>query len=177
MVVVSGPEGSAAPAEALNDKAIAVIDRIHAKLTGKDFADVRASRDTHYSAVLESLRAEWTPILLNATRHTSWMPNSHANIRSRIVVYVCLPCRCMFHPMAMQREALPVPAQVQRLIAQATSHENLCQCYMGWYVPRSAYCGSWADCRHVVGGADSAMWAHATVLTLLLRFVTVIQRL
>jgi serine/threonine-protein kinase mTOR len=29
-------------------------------------------------------------------------------------------------------ETLDIPAQVQRLIAQATSHENLCQCYIGW---------------------------------------------
>eukprot|EP01083_Nonionella_stella_P022317 61746_1 len=29
-------------------------------------------------------------------------------------------------------EVLEVPAQVERLIQQATSHENLCQCYMGW---------------------------------------------
>lgn len=29
-------------------------------------------------------------------------------------------------------ENLDVPQQVQRLIDQATSHENLCQCYIGW---------------------------------------------
>eukprot|EP00026_Physarum_polycephalum_P000091 Phypoly_transcript_00091.p1 GENE.Phypoly_transcript_00091~~Phypoly_transcript_00091.p1 ORF type:complete len:2307 (+),score=451.47 Phypoly_transcript_00091:133-7053(+) len=29
-------------------------------------------------------------------------------------------------------EVLDVPAQVQRLIDQATSNENLCQCYIGW---------------------------------------------
>eukprot|EP00736_Rhodelphis_marinus_P007859 Rmarinus@m.12108 len=29
-------------------------------------------------------------------------------------------------------EALDVPSQVQRLVLQATSHENLCQCYIGW---------------------------------------------
>jgi len=29
-------------------------------------------------------------------------------------------------------ETLDVPAQVQRLIDQATSHENLCQCWVGW---------------------------------------------
>jgi FKBP12-rapamycin complex-associated protein len=29
-------------------------------------------------------------------------------------------------------EILDVPAQVQRLIEQATSHENLCQCWVGW---------------------------------------------
>jgi len=30
------------------------------------------------------------------------------------------------------KEVLTVPEQVQRLIDQATSHENLCQCYIGW---------------------------------------------
>ncbi|KAL6080518.1 Serine/threonine-protein kinase tor1 [Balamuthia mandrillaris] len=30
------------------------------------------------------------------------------------------------------RESLDVHSQVQRLIEQATSHENLCQCYIGW---------------------------------------------
>jgi FKBP12-rapamycin complex-associated protein len=27
---------------------------------------------------------------------------------------------------------LDIPEQIQRLINQATSHENLCQCYIGW---------------------------------------------
>ena len=31
-----------------------------------------------------------------------------------------------------QTEVLDVPLQVERLIQQATSHENLCQCYVGW---------------------------------------------
>ena len=60
-----------APKEALNEKAIKVINRIKDKLTGRDFP-----------------------------------PENHV---------------------------LSVPAQVQRLIEQATSHENLCQCYIGWY--------------------------------------------
>jgi FKBP12-rapamycin complex-associated protein len=29
-------------------------------------------------------------------------------------------------------ETLNIPEQVQRLIGQSTSHENLCQCYIGW---------------------------------------------
>lgn len=29
-------------------------------------------------------------------------------------------------------ETLDVPTQVELLIKQATSHENLCQCYIGW---------------------------------------------
>lgn len=31
-----------------------------------------------------------------------------------------------------KRESLDIKEQVQRLIDQATSHENLCQCYIGW---------------------------------------------
>ncbi len=31
-------------------------------------------------------------------------------------------------------EVLTVPAQVDKLILQATSLENLCQCFSGWYV-------------------------------------------
>lgn len=31
---------------------------------------------------------------------------------------------------------LDVSAQVERLIREATSHINLSQCYIGWYVPR-----------------------------------------
>jgi len=35
-------------------------------------------------------------------------------------------------------ETLDVPTQVELLIKQATSHENLCQCYIGWWVGHSA---------------------------------------
>jgi FKBP12-rapamycin complex-associated protein len=31
-----------------------------------------------------------------------------------------------------KEQSLDVPQQVQRLIDQATSHENLCQCWTGW---------------------------------------------
>ncbi|RLN57430.1 hypothetical protein BBP00_00007511 [Phytophthora kernoviae] len=65
-----GPEGTAAPRVALNEKAVAVIRRVQAKLSGRDFE--------------------------------------------------------------ADGEPLDVSAQVQRLISQATSHENLCQCYIGW---------------------------------------------
>ncbi|CAI5743278.1 unnamed protein product [Hyaloperonospora brassicae] len=66
-----GPEGIAAPRVALNEKAVAVIRRVQAKLSGRDFEGDGG-------------------------------------------------------------EPLDVSAQVQRLISQATSHENLCQCYIGW---------------------------------------------
>ncbi|CCI39855.1 unnamed protein product [Albugo candida] len=70
LVNALGPEGAAAPREALNEKAVAVIRRVQAKLTGRDFEG--------------------------------------------------------------EGDILDVGAQVQRLIDQATSHENLCQCYIGW---------------------------------------------
>lgn len=70
LVNALGPEGTGAPREALNEKAVAVIRRVQAKLTGRDFEG--------------------------------------------------------------EREPLDVSAQVQRLISQAASHENLCQCYIGW---------------------------------------------
>ena len=55
--------------EALNEKAVAVINRVKEKLSGRDFA------------------------------------NTHV---------------------------LGVKEQVERLLEQAGSHENLCQCYIGW---------------------------------------------
>jgi len=55
--------------DGLNERALSVIDRVAAKLRGKDFSP---------------------------------------------------------------KESLDVPQQVTRLIEQATSHENLCQCYVGW---------------------------------------------
>ncbi|KAL7994292.1 putative serine/threonine-protein kinase ATM [Plasmopara halstedii] len=66
-----GPEGIAAPRVALNEKAVAVIRRVQAKLSGRDFEGDGG-------------------------------------------------------------DPLDVSAQVQRLISQASSHENLCQCYIGW---------------------------------------------
>jgi FKBP12-rapamycin complex-associated protein len=59
---------SARPQEALNEKAVTVMNRISNKLTGKDFG----------------------------------------------------------------AQPIDVPTQVQRLIDEATSAENLCQCYIGW---------------------------------------------
>ena len=45
-----------------------------------------------------------------------------------------------------QNEVLDVPSQVERLIQQATSVENLCQCYVGWYVA----CLVWAYPRRTL---------------------------
>ncbi|KAG0437979.1 hypothetical protein HPB47_017203 [Ixodes persulcatus] len=69
-------DGEAAQPEALNKKALAIINRVRDKLTGE-------------SPHREFLLSEGT---------------------------------------------LDVPEQVELLIKQATSHENLCQCYIGWSV-------------------------------------------
>jgi len=66
---VQEPENKEYEPEELNERAVAVIGRVQAKLNGRDF-----NKD----------------------------------------------------------ETLPVDKQVDRLIRQATSHENLCQCYTGW---------------------------------------------
>lgn len=38
-------------------------------------------------------------------------------------------------------EPVEVHKQVELLIQQATSNENLCQCYIGWYVELGGMCG------------------------------------
>jgi hypothetical protein len=46
---------------------------------------------------------------------------------------------------------LKVQAQVDKLILQATSLENLCQCFSGWYDP----CSSFRFVAHLPLGARS----------------------
>ena len=65
-----GRDGEAAPAEALNERALDVISRVESKLLGRDFKKDVGALDVH--------------------------------------------------------------GQVDRLVQQATSHANLCQCYVGW---------------------------------------------
>jgi tetratricopeptide (TPR) repeat protein len=100
-----GPEGTAAPMEALNERAVAVIRRIQAKLTGKDFS-------------------ETDPIgrLMSAG---IGLPHGAG---AGDLASTAGPSPHLLDPSA----SLDVPAQVHRLICAATSHENLCQSYIGW---------------------------------------------
>lgn len=41
-------------------------------------------------------------------------------------------CFCFLGRDFSHDDTLDVPTQVELLIKQATSHENLCQCYIGW---------------------------------------------
>jgi len=71
----AAPLGGLNANEALNERAVAVMERMTDKLVGRDFAVEGQSSDKHNSSVA---------------------------------------------------------SQVQKLIAQATCHENLCQAYIGW---------------------------------------------
>jgi hypothetical protein len=50
---------------------------------------------------------------------------------------------------------LPVAEQVQRLIVQATSHENLCQCYIGWCPVRVCVCND--VCQRVAEKSSASL--------------------
>ena len=102
-----------APTEMLNTRAIAVLRRIQAKLTGRDFSDDDSigqlmSQGAGFASTIDSI--------LNSTNNNTTTTNIHGGINVR----------------ANQDGTLDVAAQVQRLILAATSHENLCQCYIGW---------------------------------------------
>ena len=75
--------------EALNKKALDIVQRVRDKLTGKDF-----------------------------------------NTEVRYTINFSSPAR--FLQNKYFQESLEVCQQVELLINQATSHENLCQCYIGW---------------------------------------------
>ena len=79
------PGGSVVEPEALNKKALDIVQRVRDKLTGRDF-----SKEV-YSLVKEGN-----------------------------LMVLCF------------QESLEVGEQVELLISQARSHENLCQCYIGW---------------------------------------------
>ncbi|KAJ7542470.1 hypothetical protein O6H91_10G108000 [Diphasiastrum complanatum] len=83
--------------EVLNERAIAVMDRMKNKLTGRDFP---------------------TGSVLAAASGQSATRNGLALQADRYVVD--------------DTRDNPIQLQVQKLIAQATSHENLCQSYIGW---------------------------------------------
>ena len=79
------PGGSVVEPEALNKKALDIVQRVRDKLTGRDFSKE-----------------------------------------------VCSRCQGRQLDGFVFQESLEVGEQVELLISQARSHENLCQCYIGW---------------------------------------------
>ncbi len=102
----AGAEGTSVAAEALNERAVAVIRRVNAKLTGRDFGEVR-------ERVLRVV----------VCGCVAFRPSSGDRDSSTL-------CGCCVSHF-LQNETFEVPDQVQRLILKATSVENLCQ---GWVV-------------------------------------------
>lgn len=93
--------------EALNAGAISVINRVSAKLTGRDFRP--ASKKTLPASAIRSTREQFTdfsPDLSSGPRESTLQNNTEW--------------------------PLSTPTQVERLISEASRTENLCQAYVGW---------------------------------------------
>ena len=76
---------------------------------------------------------------------------------------VCPSAHLPFSPLALlvagrdfnPEEPLSVSAQVDKLILQATSLENLCQCFSGWYVTRANVPVVYTDSMGRIAGVHS----------------------
>ena len=114
-------EGLEAPPEILNEKAMTVIRRIAAKLTGRDFAEGDQIGEL-MSVGLGLGEPERLPSALfksvgeggSTTPFASGRPSSQAATRYGV------------------SGPLDVDQQVHRLICAAMAHENLSQCFIGW---------------------------------------------
>lgn len=98
-------EGRAGDEQELNERAVAVISRVHKKLTGRDF-DMEQSSDD----VLVPSRT-----FASEEEQRSMFERVRPKGASSAIT-----------------KPLSVHEQVHKLIQQATSHENLCQAYQGW---------------------------------------------
>ena len=103
-----GAEGGGT--EALNERAVKVLERIKNKLTGRDF--VGDPVDSGIGGIVAG-QCEFKPLPEPAVQ-SGRVGRTGTAMTDEVA------------------ESLDVPAQVQRLILQATSMENLCQSYMGW---------------------------------------------
>lgn len=103
LLQATGPDGMDAPTEAVNERAVAVLRRIQAKLTGRDFSD-----DDPIGQLMSQ------GVGFGFGGGSGGWDAGGVNLR------------------AGPDGTLDVTAQVQRLVLAATSHENLCQCYIGW---------------------------------------------
>ena len=145
-----GPEGAAADTEALNERAVAVIKRIQAKLTGKDFSETDPIGRL-MSAGIGLLSSSSSPGygydggdgIMGGTGVTATTATIAAALAADQQGSLS-PFATHGHPLNNLEiphlldpsASLDVPAQVQRLICAATSHENLSQAYVGW-------CATW----------------------------------
>jgi FKBP12-rapamycin complex-associated protein len=118
-------EGDGGGTEGLNERAVAVLNRIKNKLTGRDFVQDPVNSGiggpVAGQCVFQALPA------VGATCDSVGEEGPSTATRSSD--------RSSANTMSIGEDMgkdLEVPAQVQRLVLQATSHENLCQSYIGW---------------------------------------------
>lgn len=72
---------------------------------------------------------------VDSPNNTHWSPWNGSDPSLRVKVGCSDERSCPAGRDFSHDETLDVPTQVELLIKQATSHENLCQCYIGWSVP------------------------------------------
>ena len=109
---VEVPESQEYHPEELNKKALAIIERVRQKLTGKFI-------QPFIHPILQFL------FIVHPSVHHLF---AHPSICLLISYRASFPAGNDFHHEKM----INVERQVQLLIEQASSHENLCQCYIGW---------------------------------------------
>jgi FKBP12-rapamycin complex-associated protein len=110
---VRRPEGS-------NSSTISLISRVHNKLTGRDF-----------EAPVDSLHAARGQILCSAYPSAGSLEVSDARSVRREEGEGCEMLNLDLYSRG-QKPQLSVCLQVDRLIREASSVENLCQAYVGW---------------------------------------------
>lgn len=105
--------------EALNKKAIQIINRVRDKLTGGFWTQNRPKLDDHSLVFPQHAAVQ--------QNHLKALKCPSPNLATHV--------EFMFSGRDFSHDdTLDVPTQVELLIKQATSHENLCQCYIGWSV-------------------------------------------
>lgn len=88
-----------------------------------------STRQTHRWVLdLEQTQTGWSQLGFFSTRN-------HRKALKRRSPHLASHTEFMFSGRDFSHDdTLDVPTQVELLIKQATSHENLCQCYIGWSV-------------------------------------------
>ncbi len=104
--------------EALNSGAISVINRVSAKLTGRDFKPLTKKPNSSATSTSTSTNASNTSTSASASAFPDFSPN--------------LSDASGVTPAVAVEWPLSVHTQVDRLIGEASRIENLCQAYVGW---------------------------------------------
>jgi len=141
-VLGDGCDGADKEEAGKREKAMAVIQRIRQKLEGTEFQppELLAGEDAPRGGLAATRQSFVDKLRAEDKAHPQWTnpPNSTADSITSLP-HGAAQARAWADPRqpsvsAEELEAVPltVGQQVDKLIAAATSHENLCQCYIGW---------------------------------------------